>query len=88
MRRIMLGTVVLVGLAASGTQANALRPWYPWCAWVTPGGPEAATWACAYTSLQQCVDTVRGAGGVCGLNPYPPPPPVLPVQSRRKSVHR
>ena len=70
MRRIMLGTVVLVGLAASGTQANALRPWYPWCAWLSDGVDAAA---CAYTSLQQCMKTVRGVGGACGLNPYPPP---------------
>jgi len=87
MRKIVLGTVVLVGLVASGTQANALRAWYPWCAWVTPG-VEAATWACAYTSLEQCVKTVRGAGGVCGLNPYPPPPPVAPVRSRRGYVYK
>ncbi len=79
MRKIVLGMVVLAALAAAGTPANALRAWYPWCAWL-PSGVEAGS--CAYTTLQQCMATVRGAGGYCGINPYPPPP-VVSVRTRR-----
>jgi hypothetical protein len=74
MRAIMMGLVVLAGLAAAATPASAFRGWYPWCAWLTDGVDAAA---CAYTSLRQCMKTVRGAGGTCGLNPYPPPPGAL-----------
>ena len=84
MRTIVLGLVVLAGLAAQATPANAFRGWYPWCAWLTDGVDAAA---CAYTSLQQCMKTVRGVGGACGLNPAPPPL-VGPAPARRGYVYR
>jgi hypothetical protein len=85
MRKIVLGMVVLLALAASGTRANALRGWYPWCAWLS-SGIEAGS--CAYATLQQCMTTVRGAGGYCGINPYPPPPPVASVRTRRGYIYK
>jgi len=42
---------------------------YPWCArydWTTSN--------CGFVSFQQCLDTVRGIGGICEINPrYNPP---------------
>jgi Protein of unknown function (DUF3551) len=71
MRSIVLALVAVGAIAISGMPAHAFRGWYPWCAWLSDGVDAAA---CAYASLQQCMKTVRGVGGACGLNPYPPPP--------------
>jgi hypothetical protein len=71
MRMIVVGAVVLAALAASGSSANAWRHgWYPWCAWLSDG----PYYDCFYTTLKECVASVRGVGGMCGVNPYPPPP--------------
>jgi hypothetical protein len=71
MRMIVVGAVVLGALAASGSSANAWRHgWYPWCAWLSTG----LYYDCFYATLQQCVVSIRGVGGTCGVNPYPPSP--------------
>jgi hypothetical protein len=38
---------------------------YPWCS-IGTGGHHSH---CGYTSLEQCRQTVRGAGGLCNKNP-------------------
>ncbi len=38
---------------------------YPWCSVGTAGHHSH----CGYTSLEQCLQTVRGAGGLCNKNP-------------------
>ena len=38
---------------------------YPWCT-VGTGGHHRH---CGYTSLEQCMQTVRGVGGICNRNP-------------------
>lgn len=84
MRTIVLTTTLIAALAASATPAKAWRAWHPWCAWLA-NGIEAGS--CAYDTLAQCVATVRGAGGYCGINPYPPPPPP-PVRRSKRAYYR
>jgi hypothetical protein len=59
--------------------------YWPWCS--KYGAPNSDTsLTCAFSSWQQCMDTVRGIGGYCYTNPYPNPytaAPGRPAQSRR-----
>ena len=80
MRLFVLAAVVVAALAASGSSAHAWRrAWYPWCAWTSDGVYDD----CTYATLQQCVTSVRGVGGMCGYNPYPPPQYAERTRSRR-----
>jgi hypothetical protein len=56
-------------------------PYWPWCSQY--GGDMGSAHACAFTSWQQCMETVRGIGGYCYANPYPAPP----SRSARSSHH-
>jgi Protein of unknown function (DUF3551) len=84
MRKIVLGLATLAALATAGIEAHAFRGWYPWCAYLSDQ-IEAGT--CGYVTLQQCMTTVRGVGGYCGINPYPSPP-VSYSRSRRGYAYR
>jgi len=58
------GMIILAGM--SGARADVE---YPWCAIYSGGG---ASTNCGFTSLQQCLETVRGLPGTCNPNPaYP-----------------
>lgn len=84
MRFFVVALTVLAALALGGSRAEARYGWYPWCAWLAddmPGG-------CAYTSLRQCLATVRGVGGYCGINPYPPPTSRRRYRARRRAYYR
>ncbi|MEZ5785904.1 MAG: DUF3551 domain-containing protein [Xanthobacteraceae bacterium] len=71
MRFFAVAMTVLAALALGGSRAEARYGWHPWCAWLEN---DVAPGSCAYDSLRECWDTVRGVGGYCGINPYPPPP--------------
>ncbi len=51
--------VVALGI---GTRAEAQN--YPWCAQYRDGGATN----CGFVSFEQCMDTIRGAGGFCMQN--------------------
>lgn len=82
MRRIVLATAVIGAFAVVGTPAHAYRvyPWYPWCAWLA----DTQSQSCAFSTLQQCLATISGVGGYCGINPYPPPPAVAQWRPKRR----
>jgi hypothetical protein len=46
-------------------------PYWPWCSQYFDMSPAHA---CAFSSWEQCMETVRGMGGYCYANPYPAPP--------------
>lgn len=95
MRALLLGAVVAVTLAAGGGRAEAdpfgiwsppsWATWYPWCAKLNIGFEQVS---CAYTSFEQCMATVRGVGGFCDRNLYPPPPGPPPRAKRSKKRAR
>jgi len=64
-------------IAASDARADVE---YPWCAIYTGGG---ASTNCGFTSLQQCLETIRGLPGTCNPNPAYPSP-----DKRRRSEPR
>ncbi len=53
-------------------------PYWPWCSQYFSRG---TSHACAFSSWEQCMDTVRGIGGYCYNNPYPPPPAARSAKS-------
>jgi Protein of unknown function (DUF3551) len=54
--------IAALGLGAHATPAQARE--YPWCA-------RYDTWSynCGFTTFQQCLATISGAGGICERNP-------------------
>lgn len=70
MRGFVVVMAVLAALALGGTRAEARWGWHPWCAWFPDN---VAGGGCLFDSVQACWVTVRGVGGYCGINPYPPP---------------
>jgi hypothetical protein len=62
-----LATIVMI----QPRSADA-APYWPWCSQY--GGDMGAAHACAFSSWEQCMQTVRGIGGYCYVNPYGPPP--------------
>ena len=74
---LTLATVMLIEPHA----ANA-APYWPWCSYY---GRSSFAHSCAFSSWEQCMETVRGIGGYCYTNPYPPPP--APARSAKRSRH-
>jgi hypothetical protein len=61
MRILALAAVALAAIVFAPAPARAQAPWCAWYDWTT--------YNCGFFSLQQCLDTVRGAGGTCRRNP-------------------
>jgi len=82
MRRFLFILGICVGITGFGTHAEAQN--YPWCAYYS-GGMGGGT-NCGFTTIQQCMDTISGIGGICQPNTqYVPPPgphPSTRVQRR------
>jgi hypothetical protein len=56
----LIGAIAFLSLiAGTGTSANAA----PWCAYY-----DFSTYNCGFHSYEQCLATVRGAGGWCRPN--------------------
>jgi uncharacterized protein DUF3551 len=53
----LLAAAVLVDAGARNAEAAA------WCAWY-----DAYTYNCGYYTFEQCLATIRGAGGYCARN--------------------
>jgi hypothetical protein len=86
---LALATVVTAAMTTMTPRAANAAPYWPWCSryFVDRGGPPLS---CAFASWEQCMDTVRGIGGLCYMNPYPRPyVPAAgrPVKSRRHAVN-
>jgi len=90
MRSLLVGAVTAMALVVATPPAKAdpfgiwsppsWATWYPWCAHLNIGFEQVS---CAYTSFPQCMATVRGVGGYCAENLYPPPPQY--VRAARKA---
>jgi Protein of unknown function (DUF3551) len=59
MTKLFGGLVLLIMLGATGTEADAAA----WCAFYGP-----STYNCGFHTYEQCLATVRGAGGWCRQN--------------------
>jgi hypothetical protein len=70
---------VFAVLSAAPAKAEV---WYPWCAQYGGGHQGISAVVCSFVSFGQCQATVRGLGGFCIENSYPPPPPPYRVRRR------
>jgi hypothetical protein len=76
MRNIVLSSLLLGALQLAGGTAQARD--YPWCAWYN-----WTVYNCGFDTIQQCLATVSGAGGMCRPNQwYRPPPRRSPRRTR------
>jgi len=62
MRTIVLVAIALIGMALTSTSAGAGS----WCGTYRLGSTN-----CGYSSVEECMATVRGLGGFCQPNPFP-----------------
>jgi hypothetical protein len=59
MNKLIVGAALLLSVVGTGTSAQAA----PWCAFYGP-----STYNCGFHTFEQCLATVRGAGGWCRPN--------------------
>jgi hypothetical protein len=67
MRYVAVIALVVAASNFAPRGANA-ETTYPWCAYY-----DAWAYNCGFTTLQQCLATISGAGGACRPNPYAVP---------------
>ena len=70
MRITLVAGAAAVAALLGGVQPSAARAWFPWCA---QHHDRSGVTECAFVSIEQCLATVRGIGGSCVQNWYPPP---------------
>jgi Protein of unknown function (DUF3551) len=71
MARLIFGALTLAAAVLIQPRSGEAAPYWPWC---SQYGPDSFAHACAFSSWEQCMETIRGIGGYCYTNPYPPPP--------------
>jgi hypothetical protein len=64
----LLGVLVTTVMSAPAEAQN-----YPWCAYYGGGATGGAT-NCGFSTFAQCMATVTGIGGFCGVNTQYVPP--------------
>lgn len=93
MRMTLFGLATLVAALAGDVRPSEARAWYPWGAarawypWCAQFADRSGSTQCLFASFEQCLATVRGIGGSCVQNWYPPPG-APPRERRWKHFHR
>ncbi len=78
MTRMILAMLAFTTVMTIQPHAANAAPYWPWCSQYFSRG---TSHACAFSSWEQCMDTVRGIGGYCYANPYPAPPAARSAKS-------
>ena len=82
MARLSFAVLTLVTAVLIQPRSGDAAPYWPWC---SQYADRNAAHSCAFSSWEQCMDTVRGIGGWCYVNPYGPPPvPTRPAKSHHR----
>lgn len=84
MTRLALGLAAAALLAVAAPRGASAAPERvpAWCVFYDPW-----TYNCGFYTLQQCLDTISGAGGICQPNPRAPDPAAEPRPRRQKRSH-
>jgi hypothetical protein len=80
--RMTFATLALTTVMLIEPHAANAAPYWPWCSYY---GRDSFAHSCAFSSWEQCMETVRGIGGYCYTNPYPPP--AAPARPAKRSRH-
>ena len=76
--------VGIAAMAALASPAAAIE--YPWCAQYSGMGGGGRN--CGFSTIEQCMDTVRGMGGFCEQNLFYTGPAERPARrARRRQEH-
>jgi hypothetical protein len=78
MRILTILAVLAAALSLDVRTADAQRKVWPWCAQY-----DVWTYNCGFDTLQQCLATISGVGGVCRPNSYAPDPATAPQTRKR-----
>ena len=69
MRLILASLAAAIAILSVNVQtADAQNTTRPYC--IRGGALGAGSWDCSYYSMQQCLATAQGAGGICQPNPW------------------
>jgi hypothetical protein len=80
MARLIFAVLTLLTAVLIQPGLGQAAPYWPWCARL-----DTKAHYCAFISWEQCMDTVRGIGGYCYVNPYGPPlAPLRPAKSNHR----
>ena len=79
MARLIFAALTLAAATMIPPHSADAAPNWPWCSYY---GPDSFAHACAFSSWEQCMETVRGIGGYCYVNPYGPPPAPPPRSAK------
>jgi len=82
--RLIFAIVALAAVMMIGPRSAQAAPYWPWCSQYP--GDMGAPHSCAFSSWEQCMETIRGIGGYCYSNPYPPPPSVRYAKPHRHAA--
>jgi hypothetical protein len=63
------GLLLATAMLTTAVPANAAI-YYPWCARYSGGDGSGGGDNCYFSTREQCMDTVRGIGGVCEPNGF------------------
>jgi len=80
---VFFASVVIAILAAWPRPAAAAIE-YPWCAQYSGGDDGGGSRNCGFSTWEQCMETVRGAGGFCERNLFYEGPAERPARPPRK----
>jgi Protein of unknown function (DUF3551) len=85
--RIMAALFALATLTGTMMEPGAAQaaPYWPWCSRYDQH--RSGAYQCAFVSFEQCMDTVRGVGGYCYVNPYPKPYTPAPGRLAKSRHH-
>ena len=74
---------VVIAMLAGWPRPAAAAIEYPWCAQYS-GDDGGGGRNCGFSTLEQCMETVRGAGGFCERNLFYEGPAELPAKPPHK----
>ena len=83
MARLIFCALTLTAAVLIQPRSGEAAPYWPWCSQY--GSPSFAH-ACAFSSWEQCMETVRGIGGYCYTNPYLTPPSARSAKPHRHAA--
>jgi len=81
MARLIFAALTLAAAVVVQPSSGQAAPYWPWCSAYWNSGNVRQ---CAFSSWEQCMDTVRGIGGYCYANPYGSPSE--PPRTRRHTA--
>ena len=85
MTRLIFAALTLAAAVLIQPRSGEAAPYWPWC---SQYGLPSLAHSCAFSSWEQCMETVRGIGGYCYANPYPPPAPSARSAKPRRHAAR